>query len=304
MIPTVLVHLGITVGESFVPLYARNLGASLAQAAFFSAMLFVGQAAVDLPGGMLVLRMGERKAMLIGGGIMSAAMLLRITAVSPAPFIASIILSGAAASLIWLARMSWLKKEIRGNQRGYIMSFVGGSLRIALILGPLIGGFIAEGFGYRALFTVQAALQLLALAVVGASMPKTPVSGEGYHRSLTIARAAWRKNRRSIFAAAVGIGGLSVLRSSRAVLFPLWGAEIGLGEGRIGIVMFVWSRRGHRAVLALGNNYDASGPQDRGGRLHRISGFGRGPASDGGHFYYADCSLAACRTWKRNGGGH
>lgn len=238
MIPTVLVQLGITAGESFVPLYALNLGASPAQAALFSAMLFIGQAGTDLPGGALILRLGERKVMLIGGGMMTAAMSLRITAGTPAPFIASILLSGTATSLIWLARMSWLKKEVRSDQRGYIMSFVGGSLRIALILGPLTGGFIIERFGYRALFIVQAVLQGSALAAVGAAMPKTRPSGEGYCPSVQIARAAWRKNRRSIFAAAIGIGGLSVLRSSRAVLFPLWGSEIGLGEGRIGIVMF------------------------------------------------------------------
>ncbi|MCK5735160.1 MAG: MFS transporter, partial [Spirochaetaceae bacterium] len=42
----------------------------------------------------------------------------------------------------------------------------------------------------------------------------------------------------TILAAAAGIAGLTVLRTSRGILLPLWGSELGLNEGRIGIVMF------------------------------------------------------------------
>ena len=53
----------MSMGNAFVPLFARQLGASMGTAAFISSLMFLGQALADLPGGYLVQRFGEKRMM-------------------------------------------------------------------------------------------------------------------------------------------------------------------------------------------------------------------------------------------------
>lgn len=238
LIPTLLIQAGTTMGNTFLPLYARGLGSTMAMAALVTALMFIGQAAADLPGGYLVHRFGDRKVMLSGMLLTVLALVLRIAVQDISFLVVSVLLYGVGASFIWTSRMSWMKREIRGPERGYTMSFVGGSLRIANIIGPLAGGFIAEHWGYRTLFGTQALFCGSAFLTVLLTMPPSPQSKGDYRASIKAAGSAWREKRGTILAAALGIGGLTILRASREILFPLWGGELGLSESRVGLVMF------------------------------------------------------------------
>ena len=239
IIPTFLIQLGFAVGSSFSPLYVQQLGSSFAWAAIIPALLYLGQAVSDIPGAILVIRFGERRILLLGSVLMISSMLLRIFTDRLAPFVISILFFGVGMSFVWLARISWMKKEIRGNQRGFAMSFVGGSLRLALILGPLIGGFIAEFSGYKPLFIVQTLLLVTALLFMVIFVPKSGNQDNSCRQSYKLARDSFHLNKKNIIAAIFGIGGLSILRSSRFILFPLWGSQIGLAESKIGVMMFI-----------------------------------------------------------------
>ncbi len=239
LVPVLLVQTGTTMGNTFIPLYARGLGSSMGMAALVTALMFVGQAITDFPSGYLVNRFGAKKTMLSGMALSLTALLLRIVMPSIEALVSSILLYGMGTSLIWTSRMAWMKREIRGPERGASMSFVGGSLRIANLAAPLMGGFMAEKLGYQALFGVQAVLMAAAFLTVAALMPADLPEGRVYGRSLTASVRVWKDRRGTVIAAALGIGGLTILRASREILFPLWGGELGLGESRIGIVMAI-----------------------------------------------------------------
>lgn len=239
LLPMLLITTGMTLGNAFVPLYARQLGASMSMAALVASLMYIGQAAADLPGGWLVHRFGEKKVMSTGGVLTLLSMILRFSAQDLILFTISVILFGIGTSFVWIAQMSWLKKEVGREQRGGVMSLVGGSMRLAHIAGPLIGGFLAEHAGYPVLFAVQGLFCAAALLMILILISPTPGSGDSYRQSLESATERWRMNRATILAAAAGIAGLTVLRASRGILIPLWGGELGLNEGRIGIVMFV-----------------------------------------------------------------
>ena len=241
IIPTLLVQTGLTMVSTFVPIYARDLGSSMAGAAVISAMLFLGQALADLPGGILVHRFGDKPVMLAGIALTAVSAAVRLAFETLTVLTVSMILFGVGISFIWIARMAWMKRGIRGAERGFAMSFVGGSLRVALILGPLAGGFLAERYGFAPLFVIQGILGLIAMATVAAAMPPSVPEGGDYRRSLSAAAARWNEQRGTVLSAAVGIGGLTVLRASRGILFPLWADELGLAESRVGLVMFVGS---------------------------------------------------------------
>lgn len=239
LLPTLLITIGMTLGNAFIPLYARDLGASMAVAALVASMMFVGQAVADIPNGWLVHRFGEKKIMSTGGILAVLAMILRYSADGLTLFAGSVVLFGIGTSMIWIAQMSWMKKEIGGEERGGAMSLVGGSMRMAHVIGPLAGGFIAEYAGYQVLFATQGLLCVAALFIMLLLISPTPGNEGSYKRSLESASERWKSNRSTILAAVAGIAGLTVLRASRGILIPLWGGELGLSEARVGVVMFV-----------------------------------------------------------------
>ncbi len=231
-------------GNTFIPLYARELGAPLSLAALTAALMFAGQALADLPGGYLVHRFGNKNLMLAGIILSIAALIFRIIVTNISVLVISVVLFGTGSSFIWISRMNWLKQTVRGKQRGYIMSFVGGSLRLGNIAGPLMGGFLAEQLGYNALFIGQAGIFTAALAAVLIFMPSEPADAAElrkkfiYRDSLKTAGQTWKLKRINILSAGTGIAMLTVLRTSREILFPLWGGVLGLSEWHVGLVVF------------------------------------------------------------------
>lgn len=237
-IPTILIQFGSTAGMAFIPLYAKQLGAPVSMAAFVAALMYLGQALADLPGGWLVHRFGEKRIMCIGTALSLLAMIWRYWTRDIAGLALSVLLYGIGTSFVWISRMAWLKRTIDPDRRGYIMSSVGGSLRIAAILGPLVGGFVAERLGYRSLFVVQGLLNAAALIMFITFLPKSTYGGLPYSLSVNSALVAWRTGRRSILAAAAGISGLTILRSARPILISLRGDALELGESQIGLILF------------------------------------------------------------------
>ncbi len=239
LIPTLLVQTGMNMVATFVPLYARGLGSSMAAAAVIASMVFLGQAMADLPGGFLVYKFGEKPVMMIGMALTVISAAIRMVFKNVAVLTLSMLLFGIGISLIWIARMTWMKREIRGEERGISMSFVGGALRVALILGPLAGGFLAEKIGYGSMFLIQGILGLIAMLTVLFAMSPTKPTEKDYRLSLASAASRWKERKRTIISAAAGIGGLTIFRAARSILFPLWAGELGLAESRVGLVMFV-----------------------------------------------------------------
>jgi MFS family permease len=94
LLPTLLVTIGMTLGNAFIPLYARELGASMAGAALVASLMYIGQAAADLPGGWLVHRFGEKRIMILGGILTILAMALRFSARDLNAFTVSVLLFG------------------------------------------------------------------------------------------------------------------------------------------------------------------------------------------------------------------
>jgi MFS family permease len=236
-LPMFLVQTGLGMGMTFVPLYARELGASLALAGIIPALNLLGMALMDIPSGWLVGKFGERRASIVAGVVLIAALLLRSLRPTLPALAVSAILFGMGNSVWWIGRMSWMKRHVRGTTRGRTMSLMGGTLRASRILGPLIGGAVAEILGYPSLYLVQSLITFVAVAVIFIAMPREYPEPVPYGDALRIARDTWRDRRRTIAAAVLGVAALSLLRSAWTIIVPLWGQGLGLSESRIGFAV-------------------------------------------------------------------
>src|SRR5687767_13357673 len=164
-VPTILFSIGQGAVIPIIPLFARELGSSVAAAALIVAMRGIGQLVFDMPAGIAVSKWGDKGAMVAGTA------LIGITALgayfSDSPFVLGIMvfIMGGGWAFWQLARLAYVSEIAPIDQRGRALSMTGGMNRIGNFIGPVIGGFLGEAFGLESAFIAQAVMGL-----AGASM--------------------------------------------------------------------------------------------------------------------------------------
>lgn len=235
--PTFLFAVGQGAVIPVIPLVAKDLAGSVALAGIVVSLRGFGTMGFDVPAGLMVSRFGERGAMLIA--TVALAIVATGAALSPSIWLfAGFIFVMGCAWAIWLiARLSYVTDLAPVEIRGRALSLLGGANRVGNFAGPFLGGFAAAGFGLSAAFYVQAVLavgafSVLALVATGEdTRPEVP-DGAIYQRLGRVVR----DHRRVFLTAGLSATAIGVLRAARQAVIPLWGDEIGLGPGEIGII--------------------------------------------------------------------
>ena len=241
-IPSFLMAIGVGAGLPFLPLFAQELGAEVGLVGIIVGLGEFGILFFDLPGGVLITRIGSKKAMLFGG--LASALLALLTGLSTNLLWLGVVifLRGVTESAWQVARLTFLRHAIPIHIRGRSLSLIGGITRIGRFIGPIAGGYIAASLGYRYVFFIQAGLMLAGFAVF------VLVAGRiGDVRTL-VEKSAVRnlgavlvKKRKVLATAGTGMVVLSLLRTARSIIIPLWGMSIGLSVTEIGLVFGIGS---------------------------------------------------------------
>jgi MFS family permease len=225
-----------------VPLYAQDMGAGLAFIGIIVAMQGIGTMLTDLPGGLLVSKLGAKRTMVVGlSATATIAVAIGFTA-DVNTLIALMLLNGMAMSLWFLALMTYLAVEVPNTYRGRAISRAGGVLRIGTFVGPIVGGLMGKYLGMETVFFGQAVVSLAALGFViqyarhghGA----TQGTQDGAHTRVINTVV---EHKRSFLTAGTAALSLVLLRFGRQVLFPLWGDSIGLDVAQIGFIFGIAS---------------------------------------------------------------
>lgn len=238
-VPVFLSRLAMAMLVPILPLYLSDRGLSLGATSLVLAGAGIGGALGGLPSGGLIARSGERVAMLVG-------FTLSALAVAPLGLTDSVLIlvglrmiAGASLPLIRLSRQSFVTRRVRTDQRGRALSLVGGSSRVALAIGPLLGGFLAEAIGFRAAFVI-------ASCIVGLGLVPSWVSDQmGPPELVPLATGKRRVGliegiRR--YRGRVAVAGMFPLlfmavREGRYVVLPLIADELGLSIAQVGLIV-------------------------------------------------------------------
>jgi MFS family permease len=235
-LPTFLFAVGQGAALPMLPLLALEMDVSVPVAGLLVGLRSVGSLVSDVPAGMLVSRVGERRAMTI------ASALLTVVAIGvgfrpPIAVLAGLVLLMGAAWSVWLlARLAYATEVTPLDHRGRVMSMMGGSTRVGQFLGALLGGLIVGLFGLSSAFFVQAALAMAASLVL-----YVVPSGRG--GDVTDDETSWKvvgevlRDHRRVFATAgVATIAIQIVRSSKDAMIPLWGDHIGLTASQIALI--------------------------------------------------------------------
>lgn len=264
--PSFLLSIGTGLLVPIVPLFARDLGASVGLAAFAVGARELGTVLFDLPVGTLVARFGRRRTMIAGTIAILVLSLLTGLTTMIWQFIALRFLIGGAMALWSISRHTYIADTVPVQHRGRALSLFGGMGRLGTFIGPIIGGFVGEHFGLGVPFFVQSGFALITLGLVvvlmkeGQEQPNVRPTRNAYARI----GSTLTEHRRAFLTAGVAAMALQLVRNARQVMIPLWGSEIGLGAGDIGLAI------GIAAAVDMLFFYPAGLLMDRFGRKFAI----------------------------------
>ena len=237
--PSFLLSIGQGILIPVLPGFAKEeMAASIGLIGLVVAARYIGTMIFDVPAGILVGRIGLRKTMTAGVLLFGVAAIWAGMSPNFSSLMAARLLAGASYALWSISRHSYIAAVVPMDVRGRALALFGGLSRIATILGPLIGGILAEFVGIRVPFYAQATVAIFTLLMILVTA-KNMVEPQqtGMRRNVFKELGSVISTHRSDFATAgVAAIALQFLRSGREFLIPVWGEEIGLGKDQIGYI--------------------------------------------------------------------
>lgn len=119
--------------------------------------------------------------------------------------------------------------------RGFFFGVYAAMIGVGMTAGPLLGSFLAEGFGYKALFGGAALVAGLA-AALGFAVGRGPAAAKPGMGRRYQPHPPW-KNRRLMIVCGTMVAGAAVLGATSAML-ALHAAAVGLGNGSLFFALY------------------------------------------------------------------
>lgn len=236
-LPTLVSMIGYGAVIPLLPLTARALGASVAEAALVVAVMGVGGLVGAIPGGALADRFGEKRA-IVGACLLDAVCLLGAYL---APNVAVLLLAafgaGNAGAVFGLARQGYLTLAVPIEYRARSLSTLGGVFRVGSFIGPMMGAAVVTLWDMRAAYLVAIGTSLLAAGIT-LGLPDLPAD-----KAISPEEAAgvntWvilRRHARVYLTVGLGAAALVLVRTARDGILPLWSDAAGLHPAQTSLI--------------------------------------------------------------------
>jgi EmrB/QacA subfamily drug resistance transporter len=170
-VATFMLLLDITVVNVALPSIRDDLGGSFSDLQWVVDAYALTLAALVLTAGSLADRLGRRRLFAWGLGIFSAASLLCALAPDPTFLNLARAFQGIGGAVMFAVSLAMLAQEFpAGRERGTALGIYGASIGVAVAIGPLVGGALTDGLGWRSIFYLNVPIGLAAIAVTYARL--------------------------------------------------------------------------------------------------------------------------------------
>jgi MFS family permease len=251
--PSLLFGLGEGAILPVIPLSARGLGASVAQAALAVTLIGVGSLVSNIPASLITLHRGERWALVAAAVWCALAMALCGWTGHLGLFALGSFMVGMSQAVFSLARQSYLTEAVPVWFRARALSTLGGVMRIGMFIGPFVAALAIHRFGLQGAYAVGIAAVVLA-GIIAAQIPELSpdlspdaggaagaagVAGDVEQAPVAVLstsalapaptlRSILRDHRRVFATLGIGVMLVSAVRATRQAVIPLWADHIGL----------------------------------------------------------------------------
>jgi EmrB/QacA subfamily drug resistance transporter len=163
---TFMLLLDITVVNTALPSIQKDLSASFTDVQWVIDAYTLSLAAVVLTAGSLADRLGRRAAFATGLAIFSLASLAAGLAPDATVLNVARAIQGIGGAAMFAVSLALVAQEFpAGRERATAMGVYGATIGVAVAIGPLVGGAITSGLGWRWVFFLNVPIGIAAIAV-------------------------------------------------------------------------------------------------------------------------------------------
>ena len=145
-----------------LPLYSLTFDVSYSLVGLVVAAMGIGNILGDLPAGILLSRIGEKRTMQTGIAITALSILALVFSSTFVELVLYNLLSGIGWALWNISRHTYIRRWTSVERRGRVIAIFGGVNRIGVFVGPVVGGTIATNYNFQAPFVLFASLAAVA----------------------------------------------------------------------------------------------------------------------------------------------
>lgn len=167
-----MLMLDATVVTVALPAMGRDLGGDLADLQWVMNGYTIAMAAVQLTAGALADRYGRRRLFLIAVVWFALASLGCGIAPTAAVLVAARVAQGLAGAFMFATTLALIGQTYTGAARGTAFAVRGTTAGIAVVLGPVVGGLLTDGLGWRWIFLVNLPVAALAALIGWVKLPR------------------------------------------------------------------------------------------------------------------------------------
>jgi MFS family permease len=234
--PSLLFGIGEGAILPVIPLSARELGASVPQAALIVTLIGLGSMVSNVPASVITMRRGERWAIVAAALWCALAMAVCAWTSHLGLFALGAFMVGMSQAVFNLARQSYLTEAVPVAYRARALSTLGGVMRIGMFIGPFVAAAAIHLFGLAAAYGVGVAALVLA-GIVAARMPELEIAIDADASDSSPAAppppaptllSILSGHRRVFLTLGIGVMLISAVRASRQAIIPLWADHLAL----------------------------------------------------------------------------
>ena len=163
--------LDISIVSVALPTMTKDMGITLSQSSWFILSYVLGLAALLLPFGKMAKNERVKKFIIWGTIIFGVSSLMCALSTNFWMLVAFRLVQGVAAAMMSSALPSIIVHMLPVDRKGLGMSVMGASSGIALIAGPVLGGFLTSAFSWHAVFIINVPICLVIVALAAKHLP-------------------------------------------------------------------------------------------------------------------------------------
>jgi DHA1 family multidrug resistance protein-like MFS transporter len=255
-----LVNFGVGVVAPILPLYALTFNVSVVIVGALVASSGVAKVMLDMPSGLVADRVGVKRFMLIGIGIVFTAAVLSAFAVDVWMLLIGLVLIGAGSAIYFTASYLGIGRTAPPRKRGAHLSIFISLQFLGSTSGPVLGGIVGQRFGLSAPFLIYAAFAAGSLLVVHRFIREASLRSERAER-MTLDRVLSTLGNYSLASINLGLLAISLLRTGLvATIVPLYATmNLGMSPSALGLVLTVSSAFNFLILFPAGSLSDRYG---------------------------------------------